>query len=291
MKNTKNQIKNILTLLVVAAFIAILPTACHKHCDDYDNGVLTTQDVSITHPIKGVIFEGPWDVTITQDNENNSAHLEYSESLKNRIKAELLSNGYLRVKITWQGRININHLRATIVAAGLEKIEGSGAATIYTSGVYLSSSDITLSGASHLDGFVCNGEHLKLRMSGASTLKGFTFEGSWMEADLSGASHLTSNNLILDSYCNADCSGASTFDARGYATKTDFIGSGSSHYKTLNLESENLDVNLSGASTGEVTVNNTIKGHLTGASHLKYRRATDVTGVRLSGSSTIIKID
>jgi hypothetical protein len=292
MKKTQNQIKNIVTMLIMVALIAILPTACHKHCDDdYDNGNKLTQDVTITQPIKGVFIEGPWEVTITQNNENNSAHLEYSESFKNKIRYEQLPNGYLRLKITNPVNMHRKTLKATVVVANLEKIEGSGAAGIWTSDVYLTSSDISLSGASHLEGFVCEGENITLKLSGASTMTGFSFEGSWIEADLSGASHLTSKNITANSYCNVDCSGASTMNARGYALKTEFTGSGSSHFKTLNLESENLNIDLSGASTADVTVNNTIKGRLAGASHLNYKRATDVSGVHLSGASTITKID
>jgi hypothetical protein len=294
MKNTKQQIKSIFTFIIVATLIAILPTACHKrHCDDdYDNGKLMIEDVSITQPIKGVIIEGPWDVSITQDDTNNSAHLEYSESMKNKVKAEQLSNGYLRIKITYTGNFNHKTFRANIVAANLEKIDGSGATNIWCSGNYLTRSDISLSGASTLEGFMCKGEYVKFKLSGASTLKGFTFEGNWMEADLTGASHLSGHNVItVDDYCNVDCGGSSTFDARGFAPKTEFTGSGASSYKTFNFESENLDIDLSGASLAEVTVNNTIKGRLSGASHLKYKRATDVSGVHLSGSSTITKID
>lgn len=290
MKNTKNQIKSIVMMLIVATFIAILPNACHKHCNDDDNGNITTHDVSITQPIKGVILEGPWEATIIQDNENNSAHLEYSESMNNRIRAELLSNGYLRLKITYQGNTYRKTFRATIHAANLEKIEASGAATIWTSGIYTLNSDISLSGSSKLEGFAMEGERVKIKLSGASKIQDFTFEGSRLEADLSGSSHFTADNILVDN-CNLECTGASKCDICGYATKTDFSGSGSSHYKTLHLESENLHINLSGASTGEITVNNTIKGALSGSSHLKYRRATDVTGVHLSGASTITKID
>ncbi|MCL2290658.1 MAG: DUF2807 domain-containing protein [Bacteroidetes bacterium] len=281
MKKTKK-----LSLLLIVA-IAILLSACHKDCKD---DKLTQREVSITDKIKGIIIEGPWDVTITQDSANNKATLEYCVSVENKIKSELLSNGYLRIRISSTGNSNCRTYRATINAALLEKIEASGAATIRTYGIFNSHSDISLSGASKINGLVCKGDYARLTLSGASKLENFTFTGNSMEATLSGASVLKFSNVDISSYCTVAASGASTLNGSGYASKTTFTGSGASTFKTLSLESENLDIELSGASTAEATVNNSIKGKLTGASILRYQKATNVN-VDVEGGSKLIRID
>lgn len=247
MKNLRKETRSSLILLTIAAIVAIQLSACKKHCGDR-----TTEEVSITGQIQGVIIEGPWEVTITQDNADNSAILEYCSCGKNEISAQLLSNGYLHIKISSWGHFHSNDVfRATINATALKKIEASGAADIRTYG---------------------------------------NFSGSSTDIDLSGASKVNFEAMNVE-YCTVNCSGASTFKGGGYATKTSFTGSGASKLKTLSLVSENLDIDLSGASEVEVTVNNAIKGRLSGASTLKYKKAKNVSGVSTSGGSKIIKLD
>jgi len=239
-----NSIK--LSLLIVASIVAIQFSACKKEC-----GNLTTEVVSIAEQIQGVIIEGPWEVSITQDDTDNSAVLEYCADWK--VSAKMLSNGYLHIKISSWGHSSHSNdvFRATIKAATLKKIEASGAADIRTYG---------------------------------------HFTGTTTDVDLSGASEVNFNEINFEK-CTVKCSGASTFKSSGYAAKTSFNGSGASHFKTLNLTSENLDIDLSGASEAEVTVNNAIKGKLSGASILRYKKAKDVSGVSTSGASKIIRLD
>jgi len=284
----KKQMKNVPILLTIVAIIVLLSGACRKNCRDDDR--LTKQELSITEKIKGVIVEGPWDVSITQDSINNSAMLEYSTSEKNRIIAELRPNGYLHIKILYQSKWNSDckTFRAKINATMLENIDASGAAIIRTYGYFRALSDISLSGASEINGLESEGRYAKLNLSGASKLKKFTFTGNSIDAKLSGASHISLDNTNIDD-CKVNCSGASTFDGRGYAAKTTFSGSGASDFKTFDLESENLDIDLSGASSADVTVNHTIKGRLTGASILRYKKAKNVN-VSLEGASKTIPL-
>jgi len=262
MTNQK-QTKNGLILLMIAAIIAIQFSACKKSCSE-----VTTEKLTITGQINGIIIEGPWEVTVTQDSIENSALLQYCSCAN--ISSKILDNGCLHIKITNSVNANCRVFKATIKAYSLEKTEASGAVSIYTHGRFSSLKEITLSGASTLNGMNSIGTAAKISLSGASTLKDFTFNGNSM---------------------NAKISGASTFSGNGYAAQTNFTCSGASHIKTLNLESENLDINLSGASEVQITVNNTIKGSITGASTLKYKNATDVSGVYVSEESRIIKLN
>lgn len=286
MKNLKSN----LILLTIATIVAIQFNACKKDCTNEkcrDN--LTTKEVPITGKIKGVIIEGPWDVTITQDSSNNSAVLEYCS--RGEISAKLLSNGYLQIKISSLGNLYHNHgFRATIKAAALEKIEADGATKIRTYGHFCSLNDISLSGASSINGLSSEGFDLNIELCGASDLKSFTFSGNSMNTKLSDASEMHFSSIDLD-YCTVNLSGASVFSGGGYADKSVFTGSDASDFKTLNLVSETLDINLSGVSVAAVTVNNNIKGRLTDASTLKYKGDANVSGVSLSGESRIIKLD
>jgi len=288
MINRKNQRKS-LVLLAIAAIVAIEFSGCGKDC--YECQVFTTEELSITDKITGIIIDGPWDVTITQEDTDNSAVLDYCVSEKSKVSARLLSNGYLHIRVSTRRNVHHNDFRATIQAASLKKIEASGAASIRTYGHFCSLENISLSGASAVNGLSGEGFFAKIKLSGASTLKDFSFDGNSINADISGASNANFDNLNLE-YCKVDCSGASVFAVRkAYVPECLFIGSGASSFKTRNLESENLVIHLSGASTAEVTVNNTITGSLTGASMLKYRKAVNVSGVSTSGASKISRLD
>ena len=286
----KNPNQTSFSLLLIAAIATILCISCCKE-HRKDCGDLTSEEIAITQNIQGIIIEGPWQVTVTQDSVENSAFLEYSIREQQRVTTQLLPNGYLHIKISSWGSTHYNcEYRATIRATTLETIEGSGATIIRTFGHFADLQKITLSGASTVNGLSGDGTSANIKLSGASTLKSFTFEGYDIDAELSGASNATFDNVTLD-YCTVDCSGASKFKGSGYADKTSFKGSGASDLKTLSMESENLDIDLSGASIAEVKVNDAIKGRLSGASTLKYKRGADVSGVHTSGGSNLVVLD
>ena len=291
MNHLSKQTQRSLILLCAAFLCAVVFSACRKDCITCNN--LTVEELSITKDIQGVIIEGPWEVTITQDSSENSASLEYCESVKNKITGKLLPNGYLQIKVSTVGHSHCysrSVFRANINAVCLEKIEASGAANIRTYGHFCSLNDISLSGASSINGLSSEGTSVKIDLSGASNLKTFSFVGNSIDATISGASEMRFDNIDIN-HCNIDLSGASIFNGGGYAVKSVFDGSGASTFKTFHLESENLDIELSGASNAEVMVKNTIKGRLSGASTLKYKGNANVTAVSTSGASTIIKVD
>jgi len=283
MINKKNQRRSLI-LLAIATIIAIQFSACREKCRD-----LITEEVSITDKIRGVIVEGPWQVVVTQDSNYNSAVLEYCVSKKTKVSAQLLPNGYLHIRLSLSGNNYHDHdFRVNIQATSLEKIEVSGAAEVYPYGHFYSLGEISLSGASNVYGLMGEGNFAKIKLSGASSLQILRFDGNNIDADISGASQAYWGINVRR--CSVNCSGASIFYGDGYAEETSFTGSGASNLKTFDLESENLDIDLSGASIAEVTVNNTIKGRVTGASTLKYRKATNVD-VLSQGASTVMRVN
>jgi len=246
------------------------------------------QEIQITGEIKGVIVEGPWEVFITQNDTNNNAVIEYNVP-ENKITTELRPNGYLLIRASSVGSNYKKMLRAAIHASLLEKIEAYGAATLNVDGQFTSHCDVTLSGASRMDGLSCEGSYANVALRGASKLKNFTFTGNHLDVDASGASKIDFLTMNVNK-CEVDLSGASFFNGNGIATKSSFKGSGASSFKTFNLESENLKIELSGASSAEVNVNQAITGRLSGASILKYKNAENVRGVSTSGGSKITSI-
>jgi phage shock protein PspC (stress-responsive transcriptional regulator) len=282
--------KNVCHFFILALAILLLfvlpASSCHYHFWDDDFSYefrkkfkdsectindrttqLIQKEIQISDPIKGVIIEGAWDVTITQDDTNNSASIEYNVP-ERKVTTELRPNGYLYIRVSSGGGYSNKTLKATINAASLEKIKASGATNIKTYGEFTSHCDISL--------------------SGASKLRNFTLKGDYVDIDISGASKIDFDNIHVNRF-KVDASGASNINGSGYAAETSVSGSGASHIRIFDMESETLYVSLSGASSAEATVNQTIKGTLSGASKLRYKNAENVSGVSTTGGSKIIK--
>jgi phage shock protein PspC (stress-responsive transcriptional regulator) len=253
------------------------------------NSEITIKELNITDNIKGVIIEGPWEVTITQDDTNNSAAIEYNIP-ESKITTELRSNGYLLIKANSLSSCRNKTLNATIHAGSLEKIKASGAASIKTYGDFSSNCDISLSGASKLDGLTCKGDNSNISLSGASRIKNFTFHGKLTDIEISGASKIDISGMNVNRL-KVNASGASHINGDGYAEESSVLGSGASHFNFYDLESDNLTINLSGASSAEATVNKTIKGTLTGASTLRYKNAENVRDVSATGGSKVVHVN
>ena len=129
---------------------------------------------------------------------------------------------------------------------------------------------INASGASNIlitDRYVS--DDMSIELSGASKLEA-TIQSTSLYLNLSGASTASlagESRLYL-----AECSGASTL--RGY-----------------DLQVDQLIVDLSGASTGLFSVNESIIADASGASSIRYRGAAEVLRANLSGGSNLLKTD
>lgn len=317
MTNRMNKIR-LFSRLAFAVVVVILLNACGK------DSRLIQKEISFTDTIKGIIVDGPWEVVVEFDTVHSGVLLECNEPDQDRISAKLLPNGYLHLKISsLKGNLNKKVFRAKVSASWFEKIELSGAASLSTYGYYDSYSiypfeiiDISLSGASRLslNNFVPRGVMANVTLDGASDLYGFALTGYMINVKLSGASHLDlwyygynmeaeisgassmslRYNSAITNYGSVDCSGASIFSyygEEGYAGGCSFKGSGASRFLTEDLEMENLDIHLSGASEAKVNVKQSITGNLTGSSTLEYKGNADVSGVSASGASKIKKLD
>ena len=129
----------------------------------------------------------------------------------------------------------------------------------------------------------------RIDLSGASTVY---FEDTLftpeLEAHLSGSSRITGTMNVT--YLDADLSGSSEVNFEGHADTYRVHGSGSSRLEGLDLDVNHVDINLSGSSSMHLTVNQTLKAHLSGSSVVYYMGNGVITHQELSGSSRIIKL-
>ncbi len=146
---------------------------------------------------------------------------------------------------------------------------------------------LTLSGASSgtAAGFRSNRD-AEIAVSGASSLK-IDMEAAMVKMEISGASHITGN--LKAASLTAEISGASRATLTGAADGLDINASGASTAALEELAAHKVDIELSGASRGTVSVRDSLKLNLSGASSLTYTGDPSLEAIEISGSSTIHK--
>ena len=82
-------------------------------------------------------------------------------------------------------------------------------------------------------------------------------------------------------------SGASNISLSGTATETDFNVSGACAIKSLELVTDNCAVVASGASSIKLTINQSLKANISGASDIRYKGTVSRFDSRTSGASSI----
>jgi len=127
---------------------------------------------------------------------------------------------------------------------------------------------IEVSGASKIigDNTISANEALNLGASGASKVM----------MELSGGN------------IGGDVSGASTVELKGQVSKIDMQASGASHIKAYDLVADEAIVDVSGASSIEITANKNLKADASGASHIRYKGNASVNS-NTSGASNVSK--
>ena len=126
----------------------------------------------------------------------------------------------------------------------------------------------------------------EVRGAGASTVTVTdTIPTSGLRLLISGSSRVTAD-LALDQ-AEATVSGSSRLRLTGRANTLKAAGSGASNLELADLELEELDITLSGASHGTVQVERTIAAQASGASTLTYTGTPRFTRRDTSGASSI----
>jgi len=132
---------------------------------------------------------------------------------------------------------------------------------------------------------------------GAKYLKGLSASGasriylrdkmsaSDIRLDVSGASRIKGD--VDADYAIARISGASDLDLEGYVKDMELDGSGASNITGYSLETEYLDLELSGASRAELSNDGEMDLRLSGASVFRYRGNGVITSIETSGASKV----
>lgn len=124
--------------------------------------------------------------------------------------------------------------------------------------------------------------------SGAVDVHVANLGGSALELQLSGSSDV--DGAVDFESMTSEISGASNLAVSGRIATLDLNASGASDLSLLDLERAVLVVSLSGASSAEVSVTDSIQASVSGASSLRYRGDPDVTNFDVSGASSIDQI-
>jgi hypothetical protein len=133
-------------------------------------------------------------------------------------------------------------------------------------------------------------EYKSLNVSGASSITADSPINGTGALDIvaDGASKVTLNVMVPK--ISMDLSGASRINVQGKATEVIAKGSGASDINAMDLVSENADVDVSGASHAELTVNTKMRVEASGASGVRYKGNAAVAQ-QVSGAGSVEKVN
>ncbi|MBT8220994.1 MAG: DUF2807 domain-containing protein [Bacteroidia bacterium] len=152
------------------------------------------------------------------------------------------------------------------------------------------SDDINISGNATLRATLTTAELINVIASGASSCTTFDIlDQDNFNLVLSGASQYTGNLQLAN--LNAELSGASQVTISGNVSSAEINLSGASQIGGYFARIENLKTNFSGASSGRLTVNQTLDATLSGASTLEYKGDPQITNQDITGGSNLIDRD
>jgi len=156
-------------------------------------------------------------------------------------------------------------LKARVVMPRLKGVEASGSSSVV----------VTKSGS---------GAAVELEASGSSTVEIVGPEFGDVAVDVSGASRVQGSAELGE--VAGEVSGESSLDLAGSASRLRLDASGGSRLDLLDLHVVDADLDLSGGSSGRVTVTGTLTVDASGGSRLEYAGDPQV-GVDASGGSAV----
>ena len=188
-------------------------------------GEMTTMEVNNPELIKGIVADGPWDITVYQS-ERAKVNIDYKDSYD--ITAVVKSDGYLHLKVKFDIRPTFRkNFKAVVEIPNIEHIKASGACDISFNGTF-------------------EGDRCRIDLNGASNVKHFDFYGRSLDLDLDGASKCSMSGEA--NHVKMSGGGASDIHMYNLTTETlDINLSGASDAEiTVN---ERITGKISGAST------------------------------------------
>lgn len=253
--------------LAALAVLLAVPLLCSGCTEDY--GPVTSRSYDLTGFTR-VEVGSTFEVEIVQA-DTWSITVEAQEKLFDNLNVSKTGDT-LEVNLkwgwgSWMSSWGFKRARARITMPELEALTLSGASAGTATGFRSSrDAEINVSGASSLEIDIAAAA-VRVEVSGASHING-SLQADELRAGISGASRLTLSGAAAD--LTVEASGASTAALE-------------------ELEAKQVDIELSGASRGTVSVRDSLKLNLSGASSLTYTGDPSLESINISGSSTIHK--
>ena len=130
-----------------------------------------------------------------------------------------------------------------------------------------------------------------LDWKGGRKLRAYISAPNLSKIELSGACDLNIENVFKCNDLEMRLSGSSDFKGAIEATNIRLNSSGSSDIKAYDFAVDYCDINCSGTSDVEITVNKELSVNVSGASNVSYKGTAVVRDIKTSGSSSLRKKD
>ncbi len=289
-------------LASIAIAAGMLLAGCGWLVTTRDSGVLTTRDFDFTD-FSAVEVGSAFTVDISPS-DTYSVKVTTQEGLFKQVKV-VKTGDTLKISLDWPGVFfGARVLQARITMPELKSLELSGATTGTVRGFKSAAGlDSRISGASTLDlnvetgdftGEISGASHLTARiksisahieLSGASSFAG-DVETNDFVCQASGASDFTGS--VKASSTMVRLAGASDVQLTGSGGDLKLTGSGASAARLAGFSVRNADIDLSGASRGDVDAGGRLDVSLSGASELKYGGSPTLGNrMDITGGSTL----
>ncbi|MBO4872665.1 MAG: DUF2807 domain-containing protein [Lachnospiraceae bacterium] len=287
--------------MVISAILLLAPAGC---------SIGGRKEVAVSGAVKTKTVEGSAvsltveDITVRIGSSTGGPKVELiSDGGKARVEVEAPESLLDAVVVKFSG----SSLRVTAAQDGLYVTSEPVKIRLYN----YSFEKLTFSGACEVTdgtGLGGAGKDLTVKLSGASSLKTERLTAAKLAADLSGASRLTAGKMELDSL-NLDVSGASVFSCRDCTVKTkcewhmagastlELAGTGNDLFAVINgasavkafdFEQKTCTLTVSGASTVECRMTETLGGSILHGSSVYYK-GDPQTLVEVSSSAKLEK--
>lgn len=149
---------------------------------------------------------------------------------------------------------------------------------------------VDIKGSSTLNVYITTKQLNAFYATGASTIQlQNELNGGNVTVELTGACTLQGTMFVND--LNVDITGASYLNISGSSASVDLKAMGGSHLKDYGFETNNFTCDLEGASNAYLTIKQTLSVKANGASNVYYKGTGSVSSQKLTGGSTIQKVN
>ena len=241
-----------------------------KKTVEWQAGELTVENIYVK---TGAMSSGP-QIELLSDGGTARAEIEAQDGLLNAIVVKT-NNGSLRIyAASDRTYITTSPVTIRLYNYQFEKLRFSGACQV-TDRVGLGSPEkdleITMVGACSLKSPLLQAGKLTADIGGASTLTAEQMRTDRFKLDLSGASTLSCKDCEVTTKSDWSLSGASTLTLAGKGNELFAVLNGASTVKSFDFEQQTCVITVSGSSTMELNVVQSLGGSILRSSTVYYK--------------------